>query len=196
MSETRDFRTQDLGRRDLLRNVALAAALGGIEPAAAQHVHQMAASDKKGGAYSPKVFQAGEWKSVEALCELIVPGASKGGAKEFIDLLASANPAIASAWTGGIAWMNAKLGKPFHLAAAVEQKALLDKIAYRKNESPELAPGIRFFDLARRMTVDAYYTSAAGIAEVGYKGNVGMSEFKVPRESIDYVMRRSPLANG
>jgi len=186
----------DLGRRDLLRNVALAAALGGIEPAAAQHVHQMASADKKGGTYSPKVFQAGEWKSVEALCELIVPGASKGGAKEFIDLLASANPTIATAWTGGIAWMSAKLGKPFHTATPAEQTALLDKIAYRKNDSPELAPGIRFFDLARRMTVDAYYTSAAGIAEVGYKGNVGMSEFKVPKESSEYVLRRSPLANG
>ena len=48
---------------------------------------------------------------------------------------------------------------------------MLDQIAYRKNQTPELAPGIRFFDWARRMTVDAYYTSAAGIKEVGYMGN-------------------------
>jgi hypothetical protein len=91
--------------------------------------------------------------------------------------------------------MSFRLGKPFHEATAAEQTALLDKIAYRKNMSPELAPGIRFFDLARRMVVDAYYTSAAGIAEVGYKGNVGVSEFKTPQECLDYMLKRSPFAN-
>ncbi len=60
---------------------------------------------------------------------------------------------------------------------------MLDRIAYKKNETPELAAGIRFFAWARRMTVDAYYTSAAGIKEVGYMGNKGMTEFKVPQEA-------------
>jgi hypothetical protein len=44
------------------------------------------------------------------------------------------------------------------------------------------------------MAVDAYYTSAAGIKELGYLGNRGMSEFKVPQEAIDYAMKRSGLA--
>ncbi len=43
------------------------------------------------------------------------------------------------------------------------------------------------------MTVDAYYTSAAGLKEVGYMGNVGMTEFKVPQEAIDYAVKRSGL---
>jgi hypothetical protein len=44
------------------------------------------------------------------------------------------------------------------------------------------------------MSVDAYYTSAAGIKELGYLGNRGMSEFKVPQEAVDYAMKRSGLA--
>ena len=44
------------------------------------------------------------------------------------------------------------------------------------------------------MTVDAYYTSAAGIQEIGYLGNKGMAEFKVPQEAIDYALRRSGKA--
>ncbi len=70
---------------------------------------------------------------------------------------------------------------------------MLDLIAYRKNETPELAAGIRFFVWARRMAVDAYYTSAAGIKELGYMGNKGMKEFKVPQEAIDYAVKRSGL---
>ena len=66
-------------------------------------------------------------------------------------------------------------------------------IAYRKNESPDLGPGIRFFDLARRMIVDAFYTSAAGIAALGYKGNTAVSKFEVPAEAIEYALKRSGL---
>jgi len=44
------------------------------------------------------------------------------------------------------------------------------------------------------MTVDAYYTSAAGIKEVGYIGNRARKEFTVPQEAIDYAVKRSPFA--
>jgi gluconate 2-dehydrogenase gamma chain len=69
---------------------------------------------------------------------------------------------------------------------------LLDKIAYLGNATPELEPGVRFFAWARNMTVDAYYTSAAGIEELGYLGNTATAEFKVPQEAIDYALKRSP----
>jgi hypothetical protein len=52
---------------------------------------------------------------------------------------------------------------------------------------------IGFFAWARRMTVDAYYTSAAGIQELGYLGNKGTSEFRAPQEEMDYALRRSGL---
>jgi hypothetical protein len=42
------------------------------------------------------------------------------------------------------------------------------------------------------MTVDAYYTSAAGIEELGYLGNKAVTEFKVPQPAIDYALERSP----
>lgn len=182
----------------MLQSVAAAALAGTLDPAAAQHVHETVAAEKKSGPYKPKLFNAEEWKTVNVLCELIVPGASKGNAAEFVDVICSSNDAIAAAWTGGLAWLDAQTramdGKPFAECPASAQTALLDQIAFRKNDSPRLGPGIRFFDLARRMTVDAYYTSKAGIAELGYKGNVGMSEFKVPQEAIDYALGRSPSA--
>jgi len=41
------------------------------------------------------------------------------------------------------------------------------------------------------MAVDGYYTSAAGIKEIGYMGNKASKEFHVPQEAIDYAVKRS-----
>ncbi|MBL8293408.1 MAG: hypothetical protein JNN08_16290, partial [Bryobacterales bacterium] len=48
-------------------------------------------------------------------------------------------------------------------------------------------------DWVRKMTVDAFYTSPLGIKDLGFKGNRAWSKYTVPQESIDYVMKRSPL---
>jgi len=186
-------------RREILQKIAAAALAGPVGTASAQHVHEAAAKDTVagGGVYHPKAFTAHEFNTVQKLCELIVDGASKGHVAEFIDLLSSQNPQMAAIYTGGLAWLDHAMGRAvnatFLAARPADQTGLLDKIAYRGNSTPELAAGIRFFEWARRMTVDAYYTSAAGIQELGYLGNKGMTEFKVPQEAIDYAVRRSGL---
>ena len=186
-------------RRELLRRIATAALAGPLSAEAAQHVHRAAAKQAgaTGGVYSPKAFTPHEFSTLRTLCEIIVPGASKGSAAEFIDLLSSENPELAEIYTGGLAWldhaMQGAAGTNFLTAKPEEQTAMLDRIAYRRNLTPELAPGIHFFDWVRRMTVDAYYTSAAGILELGYLGNKGVAEFKVPQEAIDYALKRSGL---
>ena len=187
-------------RRELLQRIAAAAFAGPIGAAAAQTVHHATAEEaaNSGGVYRPKLFTPHEFSTLQKLCELIVPGASKGHAAEFIDLLASQNPGMAAIYTGGLAWIDHAMergGNATFLAARVEdQKALLDQIAYRRNATPELAAGVRFFEWARRMTVDAYYTSAAGIQELGYLGNKASKEFKPPEGAIDYALKRSGTA--
>ncbi len=57
-----------------------------------------------------------------------------------------------------------------------------------------MGPGIAFFRWARNVVVDAYYTSPVGIADLGYMGNTGMAKFTVPKESLDYALKRSPFA--
>jgi hypothetical protein len=188
-------------RRDVLTRIAAAAMAGspvGLE--AAQHVHEAAAAaaTTAGGVYKPKGLTQHEFDTLKTLCEIVVPGASKGGAAEFIDLLSSQNPEMSAIYTGGIAWLDEAMKRTVHtdfLTATAQQKTeMLDRIAYRKNRTPELAPGITFFNWARRMTVDAYYTSAAGMKEIGYSGNRAVKEFKVPQEALDYAVKRSPFA--
>jgi hypothetical protein len=188
-----------LSRRDLVRAIALSAtALGGFSAEAAQHVHHAAAEErKKAGSYTPKLFNAGEYRTLDVLAELIMPGAREAGAKEFIDLLASESAQLANIYTGGLAWLDREMerryGAKFADASPDQQAGLLDLIAYRKNDSPELGPGITFFEWARKMVVDAYYTSPQGIAALGYQGNKGMTEFRVPAEALEYAAKRSGL---
>jgi gluconate 2-dehydrogenase gamma chain len=194
----------ELSRRDLLQSIALSVTLGGLSPAAAQHVHRVAAEEKTStGVYKAKALNPHEYQTLEKLADLIVPaddkspGAVASGACEFIDLLASQNPKLLDIYTGGIAWLDQSMRRrystEFVSAKPSQQTALLDLIAYRKNESSELGPGILFFDWARRMVVDAYYTSPAGIKAIGYLGNTSVSKFEVPQEAIDYAVKRSPV---
>jgi len=193
----------DLSRRNILQTIALAMPLGGLTLEAAQHVHNMAAAEKSLGDYKPKALNPHEYKTLEKLADFIVPpddrgpGAVASGACEFIDLLSSQNPKLQAIYTGGIAWLDRDMLRRYQadfLTAKLDQQtAELDLISYRKNESPETGPGIHFFDWARRMVVDAYYTSPAGIKDIGYMGNSAMSKFEVPQEAIDYALKRSPV---
>jgi gluconate 2-dehydrogenase gamma chain len=194
----------EYSRRALLRSVALTVA--GAEAITAQdgqHVHEMAATNRtaKTGRYQPKALTAHEYATLERLTDLIIPpeGASPGalaaGAAAWIDMLAGENERLAGIYTGGLAWLDRAMvgrsGKKFVDASPAEQTALLDLIAYRKNESPDLGPGIAFFDWARRMTVDAFYTSKIGIADIDYRGNTPMTKYEVPVEAIQYALKRS-----
>lgn len=183
-------------RRDLLRSAALALAFGGVAEAA-QHVHQAVAEARQAGPYRPQLFTAEEFETLAVLADVILPGARAAGAAEFIDLLAAHSDELGAIFTGGLAWLDREMerraGSRFAAASAEQRAALLDLIAWRENAPPELAAGVRFFDWARKLVVDAYYTSPAGIAALGYKGNVGMAEFRVPDEALQYALKRSGL---
>ena len=194
---------QDVSRRDLLRITLTTWGVSVVDAEAAQHVHQAVADVKKNGAYKPKFFNEHEYKTLEKLADLIIPadehspGALAAGAPEFIDFLSSQSPELAEIYTGGLAWLDHQMNKTysatFVAAAPDQQTSMLDLIAYRKNDSPELGPGIQFFNWVRNMTVDAFYTSKAGMDDLGYMGNSAMSEFHVPAEAIDYALKRSGL---
>jgi len=201
----------DVSRRDLLRHIGVSVSLAaaGENVLAAQdsaYVHQAVADVKAAhdGQYQPKALTAHEYASLRRLADLILPaddrspGALEAGAADYIDFLCSVNDDLKNIYTGGIAWLDNTMmrrhSSDFVSAAPERQTALLDLIAYRKNASPELNPGIAFFTWARNMTVDAYYTTAAGFKELGFMGNTAVSQFRVPQEAVDYALKRSPFA--
>jgi hypothetical protein len=201
----------EFSRRDLLvrigASVSLAAMGENVLPAQeAEHVHQAVAGAKAAnqGDYQPKALTAHEYATLRRLTGLIIPaddrspGALEAGAADYIDFLCSASQELREIYTGGLAWLDNAMRRhhstDFVSAPAEQQTALLDRIAYRKNASPELNPGIAFFAWVRNMTVDAYYTTPIGVKEIGFMGNGAVAEFSVPKEAVEYALKRSPLA--
>ena len=200
----------DYSRRDLLRRLGASVSVAAagehwLAAQEAQHVHEAIAQDKAAqkGKYTPKSLTAHEFATLQRLTDLIIPadehsqGALAAGAADFIDFMCAASDDMKEIYTGGLAWTDEYMqhhhGKTFLAADAQQQTALLDLIAYRKNQSPELGAGIHFFTWVRRMTADAYYTSPIGMKDLGYMGNGAMAEFKVPQEAVDYALKRSGL---
>lgn len=189
----------ETSRRTLLRNLALVALAGPLTEEAAGQVHQHVAEAKKkaAGVYKPKYFTAHEFETLAVLSEMIIPGARAAGAAEFVDLLASNNMEFAAPFSGGMLWLDHEFERRFQTdflkAGAAQRKEVLDVIAYRKNATPELGPGIEFFDLARRMAADAYFTSREGVKAIGFMGNGAAAKFEVPAAVLEYVNGRSPV---
>ncbi len=192
-------------RREILRNIAMSVTLGAMPLQAAQHVHQQAVQQKKkaAGIYKSTLFNVHEFETLKRLTELIIPAdevsgsALQAGAPEFIDLISTHNVEIGHIMLGGLAWLdrysNQKYNADFIAATPEQQTGTLDLIAFRKNAQGDLRTAVRFFDWARRLTADAFYTSPVGVKDLGYVGNKGMTTFQVPVAAIQYALKRSGL---
>jgi gluconate 2-dehydrogenase gamma chain len=194
----------DISRRDALRRLAVAlTATGMIDRVGAQEIHQYTAAAQAGGVYTPKTFTAHQFRTLERLTDHIIPvengapGAVAAGAAAWIDMISSENDQLKTIYRDGLAWIDGAMktrgAADFLSATAEQQTALLDLIAYRRNQSTELTPGIEFFTWVRRMTVDAFYTSEIGLKDVDYRGNAPTASYPSPSESIAYALKRSGL---
>jgi gluconate 2-dehydrogenase gamma chain len=195
----------DISRRIALQRLALTFAAAGVidaaDAATAHHVVQDAAR-AAGGRYAPKALTAPQFAALERLTDLILPadggkpGARQADVAAWIDTMLAVSDPLKARYTTGLAWIDeavvAKGAKSFVKATPAQQTALLDVIAFRKNQTPETEPGVEFFVLLRRMTCDGFYTSAIGMRDV-YKGNAPQAAFTVPQAAIDHVLNASPL---
>lgn len=195
-SAEQNHMSQAISRRDILRTLTAAVPLGSVLSViplqAAQHAHKIVKQEKAAapaGAYGVKFFTAHQYKTLQALCQTIIPpdeqsgGALEAGAPEFIDLLTSENKDYQRRLGGGLIWLDAtcaqRFGAVYLQCTAAQQKEILDLIAYRKNaeKDPTLSTGVHFFELLRNLTADGFFTSEIGIKYLGYVGNDYLAEF-------------------
>jgi hypothetical protein len=185
-----------VSRRDILKSLTITAVAGSvlrvIPLEAAEYAHRMVQAEKAAAdnrAYVPKFFSAHAYKTLQSLCQTIIPsdddakGAIEAGAPEFIDLITSENKQYQVALGGGLMWLDNscvdRYGKLYLDCAPAQQKEILDLIAYRKNAKQDfsLGQGIEFFGFLRKLTADGYFTSEIGIEYLGYIGNTFLKEF-------------------
>lgn len=184
----------NLSRRDVLKSLTIGAAatsvLRVIPAQAAEYAHQMIAAEKAAtNAYAPKFFNAHDYKTLQALCQTIIPadsdsgGAIEAGAPEFIDLLTSENTEYQRIMGGGLLWIDAtcsdRYNRIFLDCSSAQQKEILDQIAYRNNafSDPSLSQGVEFFSFLRNLTADGFFTSEIGIKYLGYIGSTFLKEW-------------------
>ena len=190
-------------RREVLLQIA-------VTPLAAaqQHpAHQGPAQKTAVRPHQRRYFTEHELQTLRVLSDWILPpdersgGGVAAGTAEFVDVMAAADAALGAAFTGGIAWLDAQMrrrhGRTFRECGPEEQRALLDRIAWRGKAEPELAAGVSFFALLRAWTVDAFYSSRAGVQDLGYLGNTAVAEFPgcpeaVVKQMLDRAVTSSP----
>jgi hypothetical protein len=182
-------------RRTILKSLTIGAAVGSvlrvIPLEAAEYAHHLIEDEKSSAqtAYKPKFFDPHQYKTLQALCETIIPadadsgGAIEGGAPEFIDLLTSENTDYQSTLGDGLKWLDStcttRYGKAWLDSEPRQQADILDLISFRKNAEQDktLEDPVEFFSFLRNFTADGFFTSKIGIKYLGYKGNTFLTEF-------------------
>lgn len=124
-----------------------------------------------------------ELETVAVLCDIILPATDTAGSAteaevpEFIEFIVKDLPNHQLPMRGGLMWLdgesNRRFNKVFKSCSNEEQIQIVDDIAYPDPEKlkPEMAYGIKFFNLMRNLTMTGYYTTKMGIEDLGYIGN-------------------------
>jgi gluconate 2-dehydrogenase gamma chain len=185
---------RSISRRDVIKSLGSGVAAGSmirvVSVEAAERAHALLEVEYTArSSYQPKFFSAHQYKTLQALCDAIIPaddrsgGAVDAGAPEFIDLLTSENAEYQLKLGGGMMWLDSycsdRFGVTYVGSSAEQRKQILDAIAYRKNAAAELRlrQGVAFFSLLRNLTADGFFTSKIGVEYIGYVGNTSLTEF-------------------
>ena len=141
-------------------------------------------------------FNPHEIETITQLGHLILPPNENGsildaGVPEFIEFMAKDYPGFQEPIRGGIMGLdhesNTRFEKVFTSITEVEQKTILDEVAFPNPElsSSEQPQPIQFFSLIKNLVMTGYFTSAIGIEELGYVGNSPNVWDGVPQDVLD-----------
>jgi gluconate 2-dehydrogenase subunit 3-like protein len=129
----------------------------------------------------PAFFNAGEYKTLTRMVDLIIPrtetpGAADAGVPLYIDIVVNSDRALGEKFRAGLNQLDAasqKAGKK-NFVDAPERK----QIKVLESMLPNRAPGNDFFETVKAMTVVGYYSSEMGLfQELHFKGNEALSSF-------------------
>jgi hypothetical protein len=178
----------DISRRDALQAIAgiplLAAGLG---PDQVLRATDAAREALHAASFTPAFFTAHEYATVRVLAELVIPrdgrsgGALDAGVPEFMDFILNENPGMQTPFRGGLAWLDTesreRFGQEFVELADARRREILDDIAWPKRARPEHSQGVAFFNRFRDLTASGFFSSAIGVADLGYIGNQFVTEW-------------------
>lgn len=166
-----------MNRRDILKLAATSAAVPAVGIA-----QQPAAKPAPSPAslWTPSFFDAHQFQTVTALADLIIPATETPGAiaaqvdRHIDHLLSASSEDEKQAFREGLGWLDGYAirtqGHPFVRCARDRQVSILETLS--ASDAPELAPGRRFFELAKRLTAQLFYATEIGFNELNQGGRV------------------------
>jgi hypothetical protein len=185
--------SKELTRREVVGVMAATAGAFLIpRPAQATEAGWIATSARRaaaaaGAAYTPKVYSAHEWATVQVLVDYVIPKDAKSGSAtdaavpEFMDTMLDLEPNMRTANRGGLAWIDhqshQRFDKDFIDCSDAQRRQLLDDIAFPRQAKPEIAAGVSWFNAFRDFTATGFFTSEMGVNDLGYEGNTAVPEW-------------------
>jgi hypothetical protein len=148
----------------------------------------------KAGEPWPLTLSAAARLTATALCDLIIPAdevspsASAVGVVDFIDEWISApypqQRADREVVLGGLAWIDAesraRFGAGFDALSDAQRTGIADDICFAPRAASRFAAAAKFFARFRDLTAGGFYTTPAGMKDIGYTGNVPLEKFDGP----------------
>jgi gluconate 2-dehydrogenase gamma chain len=191
-------RSASLSRRNLLKVITAAPAAAmvsaglGTELGAAPLA---GAAEDAQSAYTPKFFNAHQYKTITLLSDWIVPAdessgsATQAGVPEFIDDWLDAEESggasprhrrritamMGTEVLGSLTWIDMECNRlydhDFVDCSSSQQKQILDRIAYPNKAAPEDVNAAAAFNRVRDLVLGGFFSSKMGIEYLPYLGN-------------------------
>ena len=140
-------------------------------------------------------FTEKERNIVEILADIIIPkdeksgSATDAGVPDFIEFMMKDYPSFQLPVRGGLQWLESYSLKLFNhsFVDLNEQQRLeiIEQIAWPDKAAPEMAYGVKFFNLMRNLTCTGFFTTEMGIKDLDYQGNTPNQWDGVPQEVLD-----------
>jgi gluconate 2-dehydrogenase gamma chain len=182
----------DVTRRNLIQILSVAPAAAAQ---AQEHTHPAPAAPAAAkSAYQRKVFDDHQWRTVQVLCDLIIPAdersgsATAAGVPEFIDdwldfrNREDRDQNFSAQILGGLTWLDMEsvrlFQKDFVTAGEAQQKQILDRIAWPARAAAADRGWAEFFTRFRDLTVSGFFSSKMGVADLPFLGNRAVAEWK------------------
>lgn len=141
---------------------------------------------------------AGELVTLAALCDMIIPADSKSPAASTVGVPAYINEVVSAPYDwaerdlvqlrGGLAWLNTESRRRFNRTFArltnAQRTAICDDICHQPRARDEHKAAATFFDRVRDLTAEGFYTTEAGMKDIGYVGNVALPKFEGPPPAV------------
>ena len=152
----------------------------------------------KPGDLWPLVLTRTQRRTAAVLCDVIIP--AEGGTpsasalkvhdfiNEWISAPYAAHDRDRKLILDGLAWMDdestRRFSAPFHTLSMRQQHAICDDICDTQKATAEFKGAAAFFRRYRDLTAGGFYTTPAGMKDIGYVGNVAMPAFTGPPKSV------------